>query len=385
MYPMRRLFLALSLAVLIAGIWTASAYKPPTRSFQSEKVAFRLETVAKNLDHPWGLAFLPRKSGFIVTERRGRLVHIALDGQKTEIRNVPAVFAENQGGLLDILVPSDFKDGDWIYFTAAIADPQHPDSAGTEAFRARLYVSQARLDKVESVFKQKPKIESGHHFGSRLVLAPDNTLYITAGERGEQDQAQNPANHQGVVARINPDGSLPEDNPYLNDPKILPEIFSYGHRNPQGLALNPDTGQIWEVEHGPQGGDEINILKTGANYGWPAVTFGRNYVIGTKISEYTHLDGMEDPIWQWTPSIAPSGMAFYTGNVFPEWRDNLFVGALAHRHLERMEIEDNKIVHREILMQEFGKRIRDVRNGPDGTLYLLTDEDDGELLRLKPL
>lgn len=382
---MKRLILATVITLLTAGIWAFAQNKTPVRSFNAQKTSFKLRTISAGLHHPWALAFLPGEDGYMVTERRGKLWHIAKDGQKTEIKNVPAVYAEGQGGLLDILVPPDFKDGEWVYFTAAIPDPQNPDSAGTEAFRARLYVSQARLDKVESIFQQKPKVESDVHFGSRLVLARDGMLFITAGERGDKEQAQNPANHMGTVVRMNTDGTIPENNPYIKDSKILPEIYSYGHRNPQGMTMHPDTGEIWEVEHGPQGGDEINILKPGANFGWPVATFGRNYVIGTKISEHTALPGMENPIWQWTPSIAPSGAAFYTGDKFPQWKGNLFVGALVLRHLERMEIEGHKITHREILIEDFGKRIRDVRNGPDGYLYLLTDEQNGELLRLEPL
>lgn len=382
---MKRLILATTITLFLAGMWAFASSKPTVRTFKSQKASFKLHTVSAELHHPWGLAFLPGEGGYMVTERRGKLWHIAKDGQKTEIKNVPIVYAEGQGGLLDILVPPDFKDGDWIYFTAAIPDLQNPDIAGTEAFRAQLYVNQARLDKVESIFQQKPKVESDIHFGSRLVLAQDGTLFVSASERGDKQQAQNPQNHLGTVVRIKTDGTIPEDNPFINDPNILPEIYSYGHRNPQGMTIHPETGEIWEVEHGPQGGDEINILKPGANFGWPVATFGRNYVIGTRISEHTTLPGMEDPIWQWTPSIAPSGAAFYTGEKFPEWKGNLFVGALVLRHLERMEIEGHKVTHREILLEDFGKRIRDVRNGPDGTLYLLTDEPKGELLRIEPL
>lgn len=383
---MKRFFFAVMVTLLLAGGYVFATYTPPVRSFHSEKADFRLVTVAAGLHHPWGLAFLPGKNGYLVTERRGKLWHISHDGQdRMEIKNAPPVYAEGQGGLLDVLVPPDYTEGGWIYLTYAGPDPKNPDLAGTEAARAQLYLTQDRLAKLEVIFRQVPKIESDHHFGSRIVLAPDGTLYITAGERGQMKQAQNPKNHQGTVVRIHTDGSVPDDNPFAHSDAALPEIFSYGHRNPQGLTLNPFTGDIWEIEHGPQGGDEINILKPGANYGWPAVTFGRNYVIGTKISEYTHLDGMEDPIWQWTPSIAPSGMAFYTGDVFPGWKGNLFVGALAFRQLDRMVIKDNKVVEREILIKDFKQRIRDVRNGPDGSLYLLTDEENGELLRLEPL
>lgn len=382
---MKRFLFALIFTLLLAGGYVFATHKAPVRSFDSEKADFKLVTVAGGLHHPWSLAFLPGEQGYLVTERRGKLWHITKDGQRTEIKNVPAVYAEGQGGLLDVLVPPDFAQGGWIYLTYAGPDKDNPDVAGTEAARAKLYLSQRRLDDLEVIFRQSPKVESDIHFGSRMVLAPDGTLYITAGERGEKEQAQNPQKHQGKVVRVKPDGSLPEDNPFVSSKEVLPEIFSTGHRNPQGLTLNPYTGELWEIEHGPQGGDEINILKAGANYGWPEVTFGRNYVIGTKISDYTHLDGMDDPIWQWTPSIAPSGMAFYTGDVFPAWKGNLFVGALSFRQLDRMEIRDNKIVSREVLIKDFGQRIRDVRNGPDGYLYLLTDEENGELLRLEPL
>lgn len=382
---MKRFLFALIFTLLLAGGYVFATHKAPVRSFDSEKADFKLVTMAGGLHHPWSLAFLPGEQGYLVTERRGKLWHITKDGQRTEIKNVPAVYAEGQGGLLDVLVPPDFAEGGWIYLTYAGPDKDNPDVAGTEAARAKLYLSQRRLDDLEVIFRQSPKVESDIHFGSRMVLAPDGTLYITAGERGEKEQAQNPQKYQGKVVRVKLDGSLPEDNPFVSSKEFLPEIFSTGHRNPQGLTLNPYTGEVWEIEHGPQGGDEINILKAGANYGWPQVTFGRNYVIGTKISDYTHLDGMEDPIWQWTPSIAPSGMAFYTGDVFPAWKGNLFVGALSFRQLDRMEIRDNKIVSREVLIKDFGQRIRDVRNGPDGYLYLLTDEENGELLRLEPL
>ncbi len=382
---MKRLFIALVITLLLAGGYVFATHKPPVRRFQSEKENFKLITVAGKLSHPWGLAFLPGENGFLVTERGGKLWHITKDGQRTEIKGVPTVYAEGQGGLLDVLVPPDYEEGGDILFTYAGPDPENPDLAGTEAAKAKLYLSQHRLDKVQVIFRQKPKVESDIHFGSRMALANDGTLYITAGERGDKQQAQNPERHQGKVVRINTDGSLPEDNPFSSSKDMLPEIFSTGHRNPQGMTLNPFTGDIWEIEHGPQGGDEINILKPGANYGWPEVTFGRNYVIGTKISEHSHLEGMEDPIWQWTPSIAPSGMAFYTGDIFPGWKGNLFVGALAFRQLERLEIKDNKVVGREVLIKDFRQRIRDVRNGPDGFLYLLTDEENGELLRLEPL
>ena len=382
---MKRFLLALFISVLACGGYYAYAkFAPGERDFKSELVSFRLVTVAYGLHHPWSVAFLPDGS-YLVTERRGRLLHVSQDGEtKTEIKGVPQVKAEGQGGLLDVYVPSDFKDGDQIYISYSGIDANNEELSGTEVIRAKLSVRQSRLIDAEVIFSQTPKLDSRHHYGSRIVEARDGTLFISTGDRGDKDRAQDPQNHQGVIVRINKDGSIPEDNPFVGNDKGLPEIYSYGHRNPQGMAMHPETGRLWIHEHGPQGGDEINLPVSGGNFGWPAATYGRNYVIGTKISEHTSLPGMVDPIWQWTPSIAPSGMAFYTGDKIPEWTGHLFVGALAHRKMERMVIDGETIAHREILIEEFKKRIRDVANGPDGYLYILTDETNGELIRIVP-
>lgn len=380
---MNRFLSALLITITLSMVYVALTHKAPVRSFRTQNADFKLITIAGSLSHPWSLGFLPG-GNFLVTERSGRLLFINSKGEAMPIKGMPAVYAEEQGGLLDVLVPQDFKDGSYIYFTYAATDPDNPDLSGTQVAKARLYTSQLRIDDLQILFIQKPKIESGHHFGSRIVEGLDGFLYVSLGERGEMQQAQNPLSHQGKIVRLAKDGKPLSDNPYAHDPNFLKEIYSYGHRNPQGLCLHPDTGELWETEHGPQGGDEINIIIPGANYGWPKTTYGKNYVIGTNISEYTELPGITKPLWQWTPSIAPSGMAFYTGTIFPNWKGNLFVGALAHRHLERLEIKDHKITQREILIQAFGKRIRDVRNGPDGYLYLLTDEDKGELIRIEP-
>lgn len=381
---LKRFSSALLITLAALGLYSVLSYETPVRLHQSEKHTFKIITIANNLHHPWAVAFLPGGE-FLVTERRGKLWRISPDGKRQEISGVPAVYHSGQGGLLDVLVPEGFQDKDWIYLSYAAPDSANPDAAGTEVSRARLSLRDNRLVGVERIFEALPKIESDHHFGSRLVLARDNTLYITLGERGQMEEAQNPTNHFGKIVRINPDGTIPQDNPFISSPTIPHDIYSIGIRSPQGMALHPETGQIWENEHGPQGGDEINILKSGANYGWPAVTFGVNYVTGTQISDKTSAPTMEDSLWHWIPSIAPSGMMFYTGDKFPGWKGNLFVGALKDKKIARLELDGEKIVRQEYLIQSFNRRIRDVRNAPDGYIYFVTDEDNGELARLEPL
>ena len=374
----------LKLAVIILLFLPACGQAEEEKILSSEQENFYLETVASELDHPWSVAFLPDDE-YLVTERRGKMWRILPDGYKIEITSVPTVFHEGQGGLLDIILEPDFKDGGWIYFSYAAASEDGDDKANTEVARARLDLQENLLRDVEVIFKALPKVEGDNHWGSRLLLTPQGDLLITLGERFNfEDEAQNPANHLGALVRIKPDGSVPEDNPFVGQADKKPEIYSFGHRNPQGISLHPESGKIWIHEHGPKGGDEINILKAGANYGWPAVTFGVSYW-GLKISDLTTAPGMEDPILQWTPSIAPSGMAFYTGDAFPKWKGDLFVGALAHKHLRRLELDGEKVVGEEELLKGRNERIRDVRQGPDGYLYILTDETDGKLLRLKPI
>ncbi len=367
-------------ALLLSGCSEAK----DAQTISSEQANFHLVTLVKDLNHPWSLEFLSNGE-FLVSERRGQLWRISSDGQqKTRINGVPDVFHEGQGGLLGLLLEPDYKDGGWLYFAYAAADANNPDLASTEVARAKLDLRQNRLKDLEVIFVSRPKVEGGNHWGSRLALAKDGTLFFTIGERYHMmEEAQNPENHLGSVIRINPDGSVPQDNPFIDEDGKQPEIFSYGHRNPQGLAIHSETGKIWEHEHGPRGGDEINVIKAGANYGWPAVTFGIDYT-GFKISDKTSAPGMEDPILQWTPSIAPSGMSFYTGDKFPEWKGDLFVGALAHRHLRRLELDGEKIVGQEELLRDRNERIRDVKEGPDGYVYILTDDGDGRLIRLIP-
>ena len=347
--------------------------------FDSERQRFRIVTLVRGLDHPWGLAFLPG-GDFLVTERPGRLLRVDRTTFRARtVRGLPAIEAIGQGGLLDVILHPAFASNGLVYLSFTGADE---DGVGTEVARGRL--AGDALEEVEVIFRALPKSRGGRHFGSRLLFDADGRLLITLGERGDRPRAQDIGDHAGSVIRINDDGSVPADNPFVTTPGARPEIYTYGNRNVQGIALDPDSGRIWAHEHGPQGGDEVNILASGRNYGWPVITYGRNYVIGTKIGEGTHKQGMEQPLHYWTPSIAPSGMTLYTGNKFPAWRGNLFVGALKYRLLVRLEVRDQKIVHEERLLKDVLGRIRDVRTGPDGYIYVLTDHDDGVLARLEP-
>jgi len=344
--------------------------------------AIKVETVAGGLDHPWGLAFLP-DGRMLVSERPGRLRILDHDGKLSlPVTGVPAVAAVGQGGLLDVVLAPDFAASKRIYFS--FAEP-HGDANGTSVAHARLVEEKeaARLDDLKVIFRQEPAIRGGFHFGSRLAFARDGNLFVTLGERNLKDPAQDLTGHLGKVVRIRPDGTVPPDNPFVGRTDARPEIWSYGHRNPQSAAIHPVTGRLWIVEHGPKGGDEINVPLAGKNYGWPVIGYGVDYS-GAKIHESTRKEGMEQPIYYWVPSIAPSGMAFYTGDAFPGWRGNLFVGALVLKHLNRIELDGEKIVKEERLLKDFGERIRDVRQGPDGTLWLLTDERDGKVLHLLP-
>ncbi len=346
---------------------------------ETEAHDFRVETVVAGLDHPWGLAFLP-DGGMLVTERPGRL-RLVRDGRldPEPIGGLPAIAATGQGGLLDVALHPRFEDNRWVYLSYAAAGP---GGVGTEVARGRLEGQQ--LTDVEVLFGMEPKSGGGRHFGSRLVFDRDGYLYITLGDRGDRPRAQRLDDHAGSVIRLHDDGRVPEDNPFVGRDDALPGIYNYGHRNIQGAALHPETGVLWTQEHGPQGGDEVNVERPGANYGWPVITYGVNYVMGTPIGEGTHKEGMEQPIHYWDPSIAPSGMTFYTGDAFPQWRGDLFIGALKDRMLVRLELDGEEVSHEERMLEGMLGRIRDVRTGPDGALYLLTDHADGRLVRLAP-
>ncbi|MDN3575771.1 PQQ-dependent sugar dehydrogenase [Chitinimonas viridis] len=337
-------------------------------------------TVARGLEHPWGLAFLP-DGRMLVSERPGRLRLVARDGAvSAPLKGVPAVFASGQGGLLDVVLHPAFATNQWVYLVYAEPDPQQASLAGTAVARGKLVGEQ--LQGVQVLFRQQPKVAGGNHFGARLAFALDGRFFLAMGERFQRDRAQHPMEHLGKVVRLHDDGRVPADNPFVGRPGYQPEIWSLGHRNVQGAAIHPQSGQLWTAEHGAQGGDEINTPKAGRNYGWPVITYGRNYG-GGKIGEGTAKDGMEQPQHYWDPSIAPSGMAFYTGNRYPGWRGSLLVGALRGQHVARLSLDGERVVAEEKLLMELGRRVRDVRQGPDGWVYLLTDAADGEVLRLE--
>jgi aldose sugar dehydrogenase len=343
----------------------------------SELHDFHLVVVTDGLSHPWGMAFLPG-GDILVTERAGRL-RLVRDGKLLDqpLTGVPQVAASGQGGLLDVALHPDFADNRLIYLAYAKPGPQ---GATTAIARGRL--GESGLEEVEDIFVAQAWGTTGRHFGSRLVFDGDGNLYLTIGDRGEMDRAQNPRDHAGTTIRLHDDGSVPEDNPFGGRSDALPEIYTFGNRNAQGMVIHPDTGAVWQNEHGPRGGDEINLIQAGRNYGWPRVTHGVAYS-GAEITPHVELEGTEPPLLHWTPSIAPSGMAVYTGDAFPEWQGDVFVGALAGQHLRRVVFDGLEPVHEESLLQGFA-RIRDVRTGPDGFLYLLTDESSAVLVRLEP-
>lgn len=375
----------LKIAVLtfILGISTLAllaAFIPPEQSVNTEKYTIQIEEVAGPFNHPWSLAFLP-DGRMLVTERPGHLWLVDEQEQsRTEITGLPDIAAQGQGGLLDVILHPDFAANRLIYFSYAGAGQ---GGIGTEVARAQLI--DHGLENLQVIFRMEPKSGTGRHFGSRLVFDNDEYLYITLGDRGDRPRAQRHDDHAGSVIRLHDDGRIPEDNPFIGREGWKAEKFTLGHRNMQGAALHPQTGRLWTHEHGPQGGDEINIIRSGNNYGWPVITYGANYGSGTKIGEGTHKDGMAQPVHVWVPSIAPSGMMFYTGDKFPQWNGNLFVGALKDRMLVRLELDGEKIVREERFLKETVGRIRDVRQGADGFIYLLTDHGEGKLIRLKPI
>ena len=380
----RRTLSSITGLIIIIGL-TTSAFSQ-TRTYHSEQHDFQVESVVENLRNPWGMAFLP-DGNILITERPGRL-RLVRDWKLVDepIAGLPEIREIGQGGLLGITLHPDFEQNGLLYLSFA---GEEDGLYGTEVMSGRLE-GMALFDR-KIIFRAQPKRSGGRHFGSRLLFAPDGTLYISLGERGaspsegQSHPAQQLDNHLGSLIRINDDGSIPEDNPFRNNPEVRPEIYTYGHRNMQGLALNPVTGDVWTHEHGPQGGDEINIMKAGHNYGWPVITYGVNYGIGTRIGEGTHKQGMEQPVYKWVPSIAPSGMLFYNGDMFPEWKGDLFVGSLKFSLLVRLELNGGNVIQEErLIASEYG-RIRDVAQGPDGYIYLLTDSPRGQLLRISPV
>jgi glucose/arabinose dehydrogenase len=366
-------------AGLVFGLGPSVPGWAADRVVQSEAGPLRVTEVAHGLDTPWALAFLP-DGRLLVTERPGRMRLVARDGSlSAPIAGVPQVHARGQGGLLDVALSPDFGTDRTIVFS--FAEPT-AGGARTAVARARLDLEGLRLEDVKLIFAQNEAPSGSHHWGSRLVFDRAGNLFVTLGDRfNSRDRVQALDSHIGKVVRIRLDGSVPADNPYVKREGVRPEVWSYGHRNVQGAALHPVTGELWAHEHGPQGGDELNRVLPGRNYGWPDITYGREYVIGTKIGEGTTRPDVEPPVTQWTPSIAPSGMSFYTGDVFPQWKGNLFVGALKFQLIARLVLDGDKVVHEERI--ELGHRVRDVREGPDGRLWLL-DESGGRVLRIDP-
>ena len=340
----------------------------------------KITTVVKNLANPWGLAFLP-DGRILITERAGRLRIFSQGQLSPAVTGTPAVYNQGQGGLLDVAIDPNFSQNQWVYLTYAEAGTG--GTAGTAVMRGKLNGN--ALENTQLLFRQMPKLSTGNHFGSRLVFDKAGYLFVTLGENNNRITAQHLDHHQGKIIRIWPDGTIPTDNPFIGQANVKPEIWSYGHRNPQGATLNPWTGKLWMHEHGPKGGDEINIPLAGKNYGWPIITYGIDYN-GQPIPESTGTSApnMEQPKHYWVPSIAPSGMAFYDRNKNSAWYGNLFVGGLAAQQLVRLELNGETITKEERLLGELQYRIRDVRAGPDGSLYVLTDSATGRLLKIDP-
>lgn len=349
---------------------------------ESEQADFRIVEVAGDLEFPWGIAFLP-DGDMLVSERAGRLRYVD-DGELRDVAvtGLPDLHVERQGGLLGLALHPDFAANRWVYFAFSEGTSR---ANHTALGRGRLTEDGTALEETEVLFRVNFEKARGFHFGGRIAFMDDMSILLTLGDGGgHRYEAQNTANHLGSVIRLNDDGTVPFDNPFLDDRAAMPEIYSYGHRNIQGIAINPETGSVWTHEHGARGGDEINLIESGRNYGWPSVTYGVNYD-GSPISDATSGPGFEEPIWYWVPSIAPSGMDFYTGDAFPEWQGDVFVGALVNRALVRYEVNGDRILSEEFLMEDVGARIRDVQSGPDGYLYLLTDHENGQVLRLEPV
>jgi glucose/arabinose dehydrogenase len=338
------------------------------QSLAADPGKIQLKPLVENLKEPWSMAFLP-DGRLLVTEKSGKL-RMVENGKllPQAINGVPAVVDRGQGGLLDIALHPRYAENGWIYLSYSA---KGEGGSGTEVMRAKLKGMQ--LTDSEVIFRQAPKISSNKHFGSRLVFDREGFLYITLGDRGEMERAQDLAQHIGKVIRLHDDGRVPQDNPFAAKSDALPEIYSYGHRNVQGATLNPSTGKVWTHEHGPQGGDEINIVQAGINFGWPVITYGVNYFTGTKIGEGTKKPGMAQPLYKWVPSIAPSGMAFYTGDAYPGWKNHLFVGSLKFQTLVKLTLDGDKVVKEERLFENLG-RVRDIRQGPDGLLYLIAGD-----------
>lgn len=341
---------------------------------------YRIETLTEGLEHPWSLAFLP-DGRMLVTERVGRLRLIEADGRLLEdpIAGLPEAFIAAQAGLMEVALDPDYPENRWLYLSYAHGDVE---ANNTRLIRARLVGDELR--DVEVLFTAQPLKAGAAHYGGRIAFLADKTLVLTLGDGFDwREQAQNPGNHLGKIVRLNRDGSVPPDNPLLALQGAAPEVYSLGHRNVQGIVFDAEHDRLYSHEHGPRGGDELNLIQAGQNYGWPLATFGVDYT-GARVSPYTELPGLVAPLLHWTPSVAPSSLALYRGALFPDWQGDLFAATLAERSVRRIRVRDGMLAGEEVLFEELGERIRDVRSGPDGALYLLTDNAEGRLLRVVP-
>ena len=372
--------LALIGCVLVVAFSPLQAQAPRSPTPASVPGVVDVQTVAKGLEHPWSLAFLPDKR-MLVTERPGRLRIVGADGRISDpLTGVPQVYASGQGGLLDVTLSPTFDKDRLVYLSFAESGE---GGAGTAVARGRL--GESGLENTQVIWRQQPKVSSSNHWGSRIVFRPDGTLFVTLGERFyHSDKAQDLSGTIGKIVRLNPDGSTPGDNPFVNRAGARPEIWSYGHRNVQAAALHPETGQLWTVEHGARGGDGAsNHPEAGKNYGWPVISYGTHYSF-LKIGEGTAKPGMEQPVYYWDPVIAPSGMVIYTGDLFSGWKNNMLIGSLTPGGLVRLVMKDGKVAQEERYLGDLRERIHDVRQAPDGSLYLLTDARSGQILRATP-
>lgn len=373
--------LALRILMLSIALFTSALAQDRSAVINSEKHTFRVVTLLKGLEYPWSVAFLP-DGRMLVTERAGRLRLVGQDLRldPKPIAGLPDVVGTGQGGLFDVVLHPEHAQNGWIYWAY-----NAPGAGGWGTALARGKLQGSRMTEVQVLFSMKPKTRSSQHFGGRIVFDKAGMLYLTLGDRGDKERAQKLDDHAGSVIRLHDDGRVPIDNPFAKRVEALPEKWTLGNRNMQGASLHPKTGELWTHEHGPQGGDEVNVMRAGLNYGWPVITYGVNYGFGTRIGEGHAKPGMVQPLHLWVPSIAPSGMAFVSGSKFPKWTGDLLVGALRDQMLVRLELDGEKVVREERLLRGLVGRIRDVRMGPDGLVYLLTDDSEGALLRLEPV
>ena len=379
----RRLFFdvvaRLTQVVTIVCFFCGAVSAADSQVLVSERTNVRVTELASGLEHPWALAFLPN-GAMLITERPGRLRYFDQGELSPQfIKGLPPIHAEGQGGLLDVVIDPKFSVNRLIYFSYV-----RGTSGGMATSVARARLEGMTLSGLDVIFNSNPMTEQSRHFGSRLLFGLDGALLVTLGDHGQRSWAQDRTVYPGSVIRIWPTGGIPDDNPFVGGPESGQALFSYGHRNPQGLVMNPANGELWMHEHGPRGGDELNRVKAGENYGWPVISYGREYWSWVRVGEGTHKPGLAQPVHYWVPSIAPSGMTFYSGKLFSNWKDNLLIGSLKFKTLVRLELGNDRVVHEErLLPAEYG-RIRDVREGPEGAIYLLTDAPNGKLLRLDP-